>query len=321
MKREERVLKIPPLAVSITTAEALLEELSRLAVERRTAEFEQRLRTGYKSDRASGTPTLDPAAATEDEFVRRNLANAQFWKMANLPSYQNYTFLAKSGNVIFDDADFKMADLPRDVYFLKARADGMNGRFIEVQLRTDFSNFNDVRDWKTRQLMVQGDDRNWVIGVYDKLRLLVDAERLRTREFIYGNILKVFWLSALLVFFAEYRAVRWLRPGFGLTQPLSGTGALLMFGILLGTLIIAAESGIAALTYWFPYFELEGNISRGRAEARKIVGGVASTVYTAAIVNALALVFGPHLEAGYVNGGRARYENSSPTLQKGTTND
>src|SRR5262245_12203829 len=98
MKREERVLKIPPFAISNETADAFLGELTRLTTERRNAEFEQRLRAAYKADRASGNPQVDVAAQNEDEFVRRNFANQEFWRAANIPTYQNYIFLAKSGN-------------------------------------------------------------------------------------------------------------------------------------------------------------------------------------------------------------------------------
>jgi hypothetical protein len=299
MKREERVLKIPPLAISSESGDALLNELSRIANDRRNAEFEQRLRTAFQADRA-GVPKLDPEARTEDEFVQRNRDNQEFWRMANIPTYQSYIFLAKSGNVSFDDTDFSIGDLPKDLLFVKARADGTE-RFIEVQLKTDFRDFNDIRNWQTRQLIVQGQDRNWVTGVYERLKLLADSEQLTTRSFIYGNILKVFWATILLVLFAEYRAVRWLRPGFSLTEPLSGTGALLMFGVLLATLLVVAEFGIAMLTFWFPYFEVEGNTSRGRMASRKLVASIASTIYTGAVVNALILIFGPVLASALGN--------------------
>src|SRR4051812_16450631 len=111
MKREERVLKIQPLAISKQTADALVEEITNLAGERRNSEFEQRLRAAYKSDRASPHPQMDLAAQNEDDFVQRNFANQEFWKAANIPTYQSYVFLAKSGNVSFDDADFEIADL------------------------------------------------------------------------------------------------------------------------------------------------------------------------------------------------------------------
>jgi hypothetical protein len=293
VKREERVLRVPAFAISTETGSTFLGELAGLANEKRNAEFEQRLRTAYKNDRASGNPQIDPEAQSEDDFVQRNITNQDFWKMANIPTYQNYIFLAKSGNVIFDDADFAVADLPKDIFYLKARADGINGRFIEVHLKTDYKNFNEARDLNSRQLLVQGEDRNWVTGVYERLKLLVDAERLQTRGLIYSNVTKIYWLTVILVLFAEYRAAKWLTHSFSLTQPLSGTGALVMFGILLGTLVVIAELGFAMLTYWFPYFEIEGNISRGRLASRKVVIGVASTIYTAAIVNLLALVLGP----------------------------
>src|SRR5215471_14711544 len=171
-------MRVPAFAANKETSDLFLCELSKLAKERRDSEFEQRLRAAYKNDRASGNPQLDPAAQSEDEFVQRNLANQDFWKAANIPTYQNYIFLAKTGNVIFDDADFQIADLPKDIFYLKARADGINGRFIEVHLKTDFKNFNEARDPHNRQMLVQGDDRNWVTGVYDKLKLLIDSERL-----------------------------------------------------------------------------------------------------------------------------------------------
>lgn len=293
MKREERVLRIPPLTISKRTATSFIDELHGLAHDKRNAEFEQRLRAAYKSDRASGHPQMDTGAQSEDEFVRRNMANQEFWTMANIPTYQNYIFLAKSGNVIFDDSDFEIGDLPKDVFYMRARADGINGRFIELHLKTDFKNFNEVRDLNHKQLLVQGEDRNWVTGVYDRFRVLVDAERFQTRGLIYDHLTKVYWITVLLVLLAEYRAARWLYSSFSLTQPLSGTGALVMFGILLGTLISVAELGFAMLTYWFPYFEIEGNISRGRSASRRVVASITSTVYTGAIVNALVLIFGP----------------------------
>ncbi len=295
MKREERVLRIPAFAIGKETADAFLNEFRKLAQEKRNSEFEQQLRAAYKGDRATPNPQLDPAAQSEGEFVHRNFANQDFWNAANLPTYQNYIFLAKSGNVIFDDASFEIADLPKDVFYVKARADGINGRFIEVHLKTDFKNFNEARDLNNKQLLVQGDDRNWVTGVYEKLKLLIEAERLQTRGVIYNNITKIYWLTLVLLLCAEYRGARWLNHSFSLSQPLSGTGALVMFGVLLGTLVVAAELGFAMLTYWFPYFEIEGNVSRGRIGSRKIVAGIASGIYTSAIVNVIALILGPTL--------------------------
>lgn len=294
MKREERVLKIPPLAISLATADKFLAEINSLALEQRDAEFEKRLRNAYRSDRA-GTPVLDPAAISEADFVKRNLNNQEFRAMAELPAYQKHIFLAKSGNVIFDSSDFTLEELPKDIYFCKSRADGINGRFIELQLKTDFQDFNDARNWQANQLIVQGEDRNWVNGVYERFRLLIESERLGTRKLVYGNILILFWSSLVLLLFGEYRIAKWLYPTFNLKEPLSGTGALVMFGVLLGSIVMFANLFLPLCTYWFPYFEVEGNISRGRFASRKVVIGVASAIYTAAIINLLALVFGPAL--------------------------
>jgi hypothetical protein len=294
MRREERVFKVPPVAISIETADSILRELRQLTEERRNSEFEQRLRIAY-NDNPAGRAALDPGAANEQDFVNRNRENPQFRAAANIPTYQNHVFLATSGNVSFDAADFELTDVPKDVYFVKARADGLNGRFIELQLKTDFNDFNEARNWKMNQFLVQGEDRNWVNAVYERLRLLLIPEQLKVRKFVYGNVLKVFWSSIVLVLFAEYRIARWLRSGFNLREPLSGTGALVMFGVLLCTLIAFGNLAIPLYTYWFPYFEVDGNLSRARTASRTVVVAVVSAIYTAAILNVLALVFGPAL--------------------------
>jgi hypothetical protein len=294
MRRVERVLKVQPLAIGLDTAKEVLQELTSVARERVNSEFEQRLRNAYKADRA-GVPKLDPEAATEDDFVSRNSQNADFRLAANLPTYENYVFLGTSGNVSFDTTDFNIEDLPKDIHFVKARADGRNGRFIEIQLKTYFVDFNQARNSDLNQILVQGEDPNWVNGVYEKIRVRIAAERLATRHFIYGNILKLFWLTLVLFLFAEYRIAKWLYPGFNLKEPLSGTGALVMFGVLFATVVALGDLAIPLLVYWFPYFEIEKNLSRRRLASRAAVKGIASAAYTAAILNVVTLVFGPPL--------------------------
>ncbi len=172
-------------------------------------------------------------------------------------------------------------------------AEGPNGRFIDVRVQTRFADFNEVRNRQLNQIVIQGEDPDWVNAVYEKFRRLIEPQELKTRRFVYGNCLKLFWFSVVLLLFAEYRVARWLYPDFTLEAPLSGTGALVMFGVLTGSLLIFANTIITIFTHWFPYFEVEGNLSRSRTASRKSVTAVLSTLYTAAIVNVFVFLFNP----------------------------
>jgi len=265
-KRTERVLKVPPIEITEELADAVVGELHELAETRANQELEQ-----------------------------ARINDAQIRAIEQIPSYERYTFLSPTSNVQFHRMDFQVKDLPKDLDLIAARADGPNGRFIDLRVQTKFRDFNEVRNWQLNQIIIQGDDPDWVNAVYEKLRGLIDPQRFRTRSFVYGNCLKLFWLSAILLLFAEYRVARWLYPNFTLGAPLSGTGALVMFGILTASLLIFANTMIALYVYWFPYFEVEGNLSRSRTASRKMCTTLLSAIYAAAIVNVLAFLFGPVL--------------------------
>jgi hypothetical protein len=276
-------------------ADAIIAELHNLAESRISQEFEQRLRWVYRNN-PQAAAQIDQAAAGEDDFVRRNLGKPEVRVAAQIPCYERYTFLAPEANVQYEGSGFDVNDIPKDVNVVIARADGPNGRFIELRLQTKFKDFHEVRNEQLNQLLIQGDDLNWVNAVYEKVRGLLKPQYFQTRQVIYGNSLKFFWSSVVLFLFAEYRIAKWIYPGFSLQTPLSGTGALVMFGVLTASLVVFGNTIISAFTYWFPFFEIERNLSRARTASRRFVLGVLMAIYTAAAVNAVSLVFGPILK-------------------------
>lgn len=291
-RRTERVVKVAPLYISATLAETIVAELHQLAVQRNRQELEQRMRAAYQSD-PRPWQQYDPAATTEDAFVNRHLEDPHIQAIAQIPSYERYTFLAHSSNVQFDGPNFQMGDLPRDVDTVNMRADGPNGRFIQVNLQSKFKDFNEVRNWQLNQILIQAEDSNWVNAICERFRGLLEPQRFRIRALVYRNSLKLFWASVVLLLFAEYRLARWLYPTFNLKTPLSGTGALIMFGVLLANLIALVDISIAGFCYWFPFFEIEENLSRSRTASQKTVTATLSAIYIAATLNVLAFVFGP----------------------------
>lgn len=291
-RKTERVLKVQPIAIGTAVADSLLQLLHGIAAERVTQEMSNRLRSAFQGDPAF-VANVDPSATSEVEFVERNVNNPSLLAMAQIPSYERYTFLAPGSNVQFDSTQFDLRDIPKDLDLFLAHADGINGRFVDVRLQTKFKDFNEVRNWQLNQIVVQGEDHNWVHAIHETLRSSIEPEYFSVRRFIYKNCLTLFWASFVLLLFAEYRATKWLNPDFSLKAPLSGTGAILMFGILTASMLIFSNAIIPLFTYWFPYFEVEGNLSRARTASRRAVTTAVATLYSGALINAIAIIFGP----------------------------
>lgn len=286
--KTERTLRIPSLTISLETADKFIAELHSLAEEKMLPQVEQRLRNAFRADRAEAL-RLDPGAADENMFVTRNLNNPTIRAAMNLESAEKYIFLSPNSNVQFDDPDFETGNLPKDVFIVICRAEGIN-RFIEIKLKSKFKDFNDLYDWQTNQILIQGVNAEWVHATYQRFEHLVEGEKGKIRSFVYRTARPLFWLSMVLVCFAEYTLTKLMNPTFNLQAPLSGTGALLMFGVLLATLLIGAESFIRLYTYWFPYFEIEKNLSRTRTESRTLVKAFLIAAYTFAVLNAAKLL-------------------------------
>jgi hypothetical protein len=289
VKKVERVLYISPVSIGSETAKKLLVEFHSLAEEKTRTETQQRLRNVYRNS-PEFARQFDPDAHNEEEFVVRNLQREEVKAATNLPSFERYVFLSKESNVIFEDADFEVADLPKDLQSLSLRAETSDGGFIALGGKTHFADFNDLRNKTNNQLIIQGRDINWVNGTYERMRLLLNSERRRTRTFVYGNSLVLFWTSVVLLLFLEYWIAKFLYPPFSLKQPMSGTGALVMFGVLFGSIVVLGNLIIGFYTYCFPYFEIEGNLSRPRLASRTIVATVISALYVGTIVNLVIIL-------------------------------
>ena len=293
-RKTERVLKLMPIDVSLGAADAVVTLFHDLAVEHCSQEMLQRLRTLWLNN-PQAAANIDPNAHSEEEFLARNVNNAALRTAAQIPSYERYTFLAPTSSVQFDSCDFTLADLPKDVHTITIRSDGFNGKFLEMRMRSIFKDFNEVRNSQLNQIVVHGDTTDWVNATHERIRSVVQPQLLKTRGLVYGNSLTLFWISFVLLLFAEYRIAKLLYPRFSLAAPLSGTGALVMYGVLVGSLLVLGNTVISAFSYVFPYFEIDGNLSRSRTATRKVVAGIVSTLYVAAVINLLSLVFGSAL--------------------------
>ena len=70
---------------------------------------------------------------------------------------------------------------------------------------------------------------------------------------------------------------------------------MLVVGVLLGTVALVAELFLKAYGYFFPYFEIEGDLSRSRCGFRvPVVAGV-TALYVAAFTTMIYWVVGPQI--------------------------
>jgi hypothetical protein len=232
----------------------------------------------------------DPEATTADLLVQRHFRDPKYVAMMNLPPYERYVFISRTENVEFQDIQFALKDLPSDINSVYIKIDG-GDHFVEIKLNSKFENFFQVTDSKLNQVLIQGADPTWVSGTYHKIDQLLGPEKKLIRTFVYKNARAFFWIIAVLAWTAEYSLTRWRYPQFNISSPLSGTGAILLFVVLFGTILILGNFVLPIYAFWFPHFEFEGNISRSRLAARKFVAGIILTLLTSAVINTLNLLF------------------------------
>jgi hypothetical protein len=296
MNRSERILRLPSLEISLQTAERILEVLHEIAQDHTDHEAGQRLRQAYQQS-SNAIVQEDPEATTADLFVQRHIRDPKYLAVMNLPSYERYVFISQAESVEFQDVQFALRDLPSDINSIYIKVDGGN-HLVEIKLNSNFNDLLQVANKQLNQVVVQGTDATWVSGIYQKIDQLFRPEIKQIRTFVYGNVRLFSWAVAVLAWMAEYSLARLLHPQFNISSPLSGTGAILLFAVLLGTILLIGNLALPIYSFWFPHFELEGNISRSRSATRNFIAGVMVALLTGGIVNTLNLLFSGFIHRG-----------------------
>ena len=287
----ERVVRIPSMIIGVSTGDRILAFLNEAGREKQCAEGEAHLRQMFqrKTDVAL---SIDPKAVTEDLFAISQAKNHDLLSALGVDTFTKYTFLSDTQNLVFESTDFKIADLPKNIHRIYARADGLN-KFIEVKLKLRFKNFSDVDGWLETQIVVQGSDLDWVNATAKTLEDLLATERLMLRGLVYQNARVCFWSSLVLALGIEFSSFHYLHPKFDFNAPLSGLAVIALFAVLSVTTLGLGNIIIGSYTYLFPYCEIEGNFSRRRTSAQQIARAVLSSLVIGGIINAIHLLLAP----------------------------
>jgi hypothetical protein len=192
---------------------------------------------------------------------------------------------------VLDNEQVFATQLPADVNCIYIKIEGPNG-FVEVKHRSRFKNFVEMSDRGMNSVLIQGPNQVAVRGLQARVGQLVEPQRFIIRTVFYRYPVFIFWTTLVLLWLGEYRIAKLFRPSISFYAPLSAGGAMLLFAVALGTLFLYANVIVRGLTYWFPYFEIEGNISRHRTGTQTVIGVIWTSLLATGVWNLISLLYG-----------------------------
>lgn len=216
---------------------------------------------------------------------------AEFAAFIGQITAQKYIFLSKTENIVIEEMPIFQQQLPRDVHLMYFKLESAD-RFIEVKNRSRFRGFGESSDRSLNEVVIQAPNPVLVRGLHTRIASILEPQRFVLRTLVYRYPLVWYWLTLVLLWFGEYRVLRVLRPAVGLNDPLSALGAILILAIGLGTALVYANFIVPFFAYWFPYFEIEGNLSRHRLSFQKAAGAIMLSLFAAGILNIFFLLKG-----------------------------
>jgi len=213
----------------------------------------------------------------------------EFQAFVGQVTQQKYIFLSTVESIVIEEGEFSSEQLPPDIYLFYFKIEGANA-FVEGKSRTRFKNFNEVTDETLNQLIIQGSNPVAVRGLHAKVAMLLRPQRFMLRSIFYQFPLVCFWTTLVLLWFGEYRIAKLFQPSLNVNTPLSALDAIAIGAVGLGTTLAYANVLMPFFRYWFPYFEIEGNLSQQRTSLQKVMGAVGSSLLAAGLVNFVSLL-------------------------------
>lgn len=279
----------------LDAAAIVVAEVKRLASEKATEELRGFLAESYAAFQQQRMTTIhggsDPIssllqpAETREEFVEKNLKNDKLMQLYMSIYGDKWIFASRHGSMEVVGTSFDSLHLPKDLDAVQVNVNGPAGKAILINALGKFDPTKETAPFN--QVLVQGNDDQWVTATHGKLSNSLMPHRKLGRTLVY----RFFLVFALLTFLAlcaiEFRLYKAFRPDFTLATPLTGLNLLVGFLLLAINMRIADRGFLAGLQYTFPYFELEANLSQPRIDMRRWVMLTLVTVYGVAIATVL----------------------------------
>lgn len=292
MSKYEKIVHIPSLVVSPETSDTIDGLLDDLAEDKITAVLVDYARNDYQHPTASKVLSgTIPAGMTEQQYITFVCGNQSYRSLIRLGHGARYTFFSTHGNTQLIGEDFSSEDIPTDVDAIIAEANGASERLISLNVKAKTQPV-EIGDPNLNRVLIQSNfnDRAWVNDVYERLSGMVDKERNLVRNLAYRYMPVFVWTAFLALVWLEYRLANHLWA-FHWREPLNGLQLLIVFFALAVDLLVAGLFFVRVLPYVFPYFELEGNLSRRRIAWRWPVSVALTALYGTAVVTLVGALF------------------------------
>lgn len=290
MNRYERIIKMPAVVMSKETAGKIAGMLHDLAEKRVTSVLRERMRQANVQSQGLVLAAAGQSVSSSppnDVLVEQYVVNESYRELIRPAFGDKYTFLSPHGNVQFLYNDFEYGDIPPDPVNLIVESGGPQGEILNLNIKAN-TVVADFADSNINRILIQGPDSAWVNDICDRLRVLVQASKEPIRNLVYHWMPFFIWLTFFACTAIEYKIVR-LTSTFRWNVPLNGLQLIAIFVVFAVTLIASANLFTRTLPFLYPYFELEGTISRRRKAWRKPVVVAITILYGAAITMLFAV--------------------------------
>jgi hypothetical protein len=228
-----------------------------------------------------------PSLVYQDEVIDQLLA--EFRAFVGDVTSEKFILLSKTEHIVFENEQVSRQLLPPDVNLIYIRIEGNSG-FVEVKNRSVYKNIGEIADKSLNLVTIQGSNPVAVRGLQVKVAQTLRPETLLIRTVFYRFPVSWFWATLVLLWFGEYRLLRYLRPTVSIDSPLSAFAAIVIFAGALGTALLYGNCAVRLFTYCFPYFEIKENISRHRLRTQKVVASIWLSLITSGVLNLLSLL-------------------------------
>jgi len=266
----ERSLEMPACFINRETTNQIAERIHAIAEEQAQADYYQFLR------RAAPGLGLTPDQAIEKYF------NDELMRALAAVRKDRCTFISSHGSLQIEGRDVLYDEIPPDPDQVIVDVPGVGGKYLNINLTSDLMRIFPLHS--VNKIIMQGQDRNWVNGLYQEFDRLFRIQKKVIRDFFYRWLRPFLFVAIVLLSFTEFRLFSLVDPTFTAFTPLNGLSMVLVFGVLLFNWYLIFSIGGRAIRYVYPYFEFEDRLSERRKDLRKWWVVTVTALYGAGLV-------------------------------------
>jgi hypothetical protein len=255
VEKFEKSLEVPACYINRETANQIAERIYAIADEQAQSAFNQFLR------QAAPGLGLTPEQAIQQYANNRSIRDL-------FPVRKDRTtFISSQGSLQIEGRDVLYDEIPIDPDQVIVDVPGMDGKYLNINLTSDLMRIFPLHS--VNKLIIQGQDRNWVNGLYQEFDGLFRTQKKVVRDFFYRWLRPFLFVAIVLLSFIDFRFFSLIDPTFTAFTPLNGLSMVLVFGVLLFNWYLIFSIGGRAIRYVYPYFEFEDRLSERRKDLRK----------------------------------------------------